>query len=484
MIVTANKYVNARTSPSAAATNPFYLRPGDVLELTEVVVAERYDGSNIWYKAKDGHFFWSGGFTETEFSIIKTDVAALAAAPMQAVVDEAMTHFVTTFRNSVPHLVNVDVHCSTNAQGVLSCALQLSVARLTPQPAHVHFKGFAIPVNTVVVPAVTDTISYPFDDLNYSERAKILAEAKDQYKEEWTSLYSGMQSVTVGYKTKGGTTSQKLCLVFQVDQKGDAARKIPATIPYTAADGRSYELPTDVEEVGDTIATAVCARGTIKKSGCSVGRQNMRETGTIGLKVRRRNADGSTDFFVLSCYHVLCSPEIRKGEFTFVPSGASASAVVSPGVLDNGGDVIADVVEGKLSILIDAAIAMLRSPHLVDATIAEMSRPPIGIATLVKSDENVTTLKLSGRTSGIRKGMVKDVCTVANITYDVIGKFNIIDVIMTSKMSDPGDSGAAVLNLSNEVVGILVASNKRYSYVIPINRIIDPQNLNLEICFS
>ena len=63
MIVTANKYVNARAGkPFRDAPNPFFLKPGDQIEIEKRIYGESVEGSNIWYLGKDGNLYTSKGF--------------------------------------------------------------------------------------------------------------------------------------------------------------------------------------------------------------------------------------------------------------------------------------------------------------------------------------------------------------------------------------------------------------------------------------
>src|ERR1700730_8153949 len=58
-----NIFLNVRDgSPSTSATNNNYLASGTVLDIIDVGSGTLFEGSDIWYKCVDGHFYWSGGF--------------------------------------------------------------------------------------------------------------------------------------------------------------------------------------------------------------------------------------------------------------------------------------------------------------------------------------------------------------------------------------------------------------------------------------
>ncbi len=62
MIVTANKYVNARVGQATTdAPSQFYKSPGDSIDVEDILVGTEIEGNSIWYKDKnDGCFYWSG----------------------------------------------------------------------------------------------------------------------------------------------------------------------------------------------------------------------------------------------------------------------------------------------------------------------------------------------------------------------------------------------------------------------------------------
>jgi S1-C subfamily serine protease len=51
------------------------------------------------------------------------------------------------------------------------------------------------------------------------------------------------------------------------------------------------------------------------------------------------------------------------------------------------------------------------------------------------------------------------------------------DLIQTTRISNKGDSGSAVLDDSNRLIGLLIADDSLYSYIIPVTRILNEFNL-------
>ena len=488
MKVTVNTYLNARTGPSTSHGNPSFRNPGDIVELKNVLIGEVYDGSAIWYLIDDANYYWSGGFTETSFFVTGKLLNSFDAAEQQLILKEVCKVYANRFANSLINFVKLQEK-SSNVNGSVNSKLELLLTSDPGDiPATVDYKGIQISLDVVVVPALpAQSVVSSFDDLNVSEKKRILNEAKRKHMIDWSKTFSGIQSVKIDYKKTGTKNIARLCLVFQVKEKEKTpATEIPTEIKYQSDDGRLFLLPTDVESVGETINhVTTCEVDQVKRPGCSVGRDSIVENGagTIGLKVFRPNTNGGKDFFILSCYHVLCAEELNNGITDFKNSQSTNRLVVSPAHEDGFPSTMGEVQEGLISDKIDAAIARLNVPNTLSAGIADMGNAPLTIRQVSQEDENRLTVKLSGRTSGFRSGDVIDSCTFVSINYPVIGTKKIHDVIMTTKMSDPGDSGACVLDLFDGVIGLIVASNSKYSYVIPIKTILDKDNLNINICF-
>lgn len=57
-------------------------------------------------------------------------------------------------------------------------------------------------------------------------------------------------------------------------------------------------------------------------------------------------------------------------------------------------------------------------------------------------------------------------------------KHQLCALIQTTVMSQPGDSGSAVVDTENRLVGLLVAADSTSSYVLPIENILHNFNLS------
>lgn len=67
MNIVVSKYLNARSvGADTGETVPYFLAPGDTLEVDRITNGTAIDGNSLWYRnSKDGCFYWSGGCEAT-----------------------------------------------------------------------------------------------------------------------------------------------------------------------------------------------------------------------------------------------------------------------------------------------------------------------------------------------------------------------------------------------------------------------------------
>lgn len=86
-------------------------------------------------------------------------------------------------------------------------------------------------------------------------------------------------------------------------------------------------------------------------------------------------------------------------------------------------------------------------------------------------------VKKSGRTSGVTEGFVIYTEAAINVMYgDRLAAFE--DQVVVTAASEPGDSGSAVLNEVNEVVGLLFAGSDTVTIINKIGNVIDGLGLD------
>jgi subtilisin family serine protease len=57
-----NAFLNKRIKePSVNSENPSYYKPGDIVEIVDILNGDEYNGNKVWYQLDDGSYVWSGG---------------------------------------------------------------------------------------------------------------------------------------------------------------------------------------------------------------------------------------------------------------------------------------------------------------------------------------------------------------------------------------------------------------------------------------
>jgi hypothetical protein len=348
-----------------------------------------------------------------------------------------------------------------------------------------RFKNFLVPPLGKPPPvkkeAPVKTAEYKaFIGLPVDEQKKIINEFIKTNATNLKTKYPEIQGLSARRKNRGGLELEQYALLINVKTKSTnipAARAIPKTLPYVL-DAMKYDIPTDIEGVGKNSLSIYSGENVSPKQlGLSCSREEPKSpSGTIGLKVNKNGVP-----HLLSCYHVLCPHELQQRQLTF-PSGKKA-VILSPGLIDgNSRTEIAEVTEGYLDDLIDAAIAKLKDDTILQNIYYKENWIPNGTLPLTPDHtRRKINVKLVGRTSGRREGFLVDHFqqVVFLDDYPAGTKDRLHHLIITTKISDKGDSGATVIDSDNKVIGLLVGDNDTYSFVIPINTIFSRMDLQL-----
>ena len=331
--------------------------------------------------------------------------------------------------------------------------------------------------------------------------AQLVAQAK-QVKSVHVDNLLGKRNVVgvgLGYKVSGGTDTGELALVVSV------ARKVTSDVLSTkdmvprSLDG----VKTDVVETGVLRAFELGPRDRwrpVVPPGVTIGHYNI-TAGTFGCLVRR-----GEERFILSNNHVLAD----------VNAGQAGDAILQPGSYDGGtaddrvatladyvpidfGTAPADcsianfsadllnVIAGafgsshKLQATkqtagenrVDAALARPLSPDLVSNEILYIGAPVgVGAATLG------TEVQKTGRTTGHTQGTITQIDATVRIQYGSQSAL-FTGQLVAGTMSQPGDSGSAVLDMDKRVVGLLFAGSDVITIINPIDEVFDALNLEL-----
>ena len=283
----------------------------------------------------------------------------------------------------------------------------------------------------------------------------------------------------VGYKITAGQKTSNLCIVCSVTQK-------VAELQITSQDMVPKTLegtPTDVVQTG-IIRALQSPTDRIRPApgGVSIGHKDI-TAGTLGCLVKKND-----QIFILSNNHVLANsnqaeigdPILQPGPYDggsypddhianleeFVPiefiglDSDCPFAIATAGFLNGIATLLGSHVRMKAIIqqagdnLVDAAIARPLNPSDVSDEILE-----IGTIQGSAEAELGMAIKKSGRTTGLTTGVVEQVDVSANVQYGE-GKIALFtDQLMAGAMSQGGDSGSAVLDDTNRLVGLLFAGS-------------------------
>lgn len=279
----------------------------------------------------------------------------------------------------------------------------------------------------------------------------------------------GVRGLAIGQKTTGGRHRRTLALLVYVETKLPSS-KVGHPIPqWIRVPGVTTRLPTDVVEIGKVHLQRheLGARRSINP-GAGVGRAG-KLGGTLGCLVRRID-DPAGELHILSNYHVLAGADCAEGDPIFHPpnvgAGSNSSTVArltawqtpesSPTTYPN---------------LIDAAIARVVDPASVGSYIPFVGVPK-GISNDVYRDLIVQKM---GFATGHRFARVTN--ADAYLTIDVVlpdgttVQAGFANLVQCTSFTLDGDSGAVVLNLDCEIVGLHFAGSPQASFFCRIGNV-------------
>ena len=88
-------------------------------------------------------------------------------------------------------------------------------------------------------------------------------------------------------------------------------------------------------------------------------------------------------------------------------------------------------------------------------------------------------VKKSGRTTGFTTGEILQVDVTANVQYGPGQIARFTDQLMAGAMSQGGDSGSAVLNDNNQLVGLLFAGSENSTIINRIEHVFSSLGVTL-----
>ena len=319
-------------------------------------------------------------------------------------------------------------------------------------------------------------------------------------KAQYADLLLGKGNVVacgVGYKEVDGVRTDELCVVASVARKVPRAELAPGDLIPRVVEG----IKTYVQETG-VIRALQDRTGKWRPAPGGVSCGHIAITaGTLGCLVNKGD-----QIYILSNNHVLAnSNQAQPGDPILQPGphdgGTSEDQIatleefvpinfgIAPPTCSTASGVAAILnwmarLVGSLHRLqafqenpevnlVDAAIARPISADLVEKQILEIGEPQgVGEGTLGLQ------IRKSGRTTGLTSGEITQVDVTAQVSYGTGKIATFTDQLMAGAMSSGGDSGSAVLDEGDRVVGLLFAGSNSTT---TINRIQNVEALDVNI---
>ncbi|MCM1565836.1 MAG: S1 family peptidase [Dehalobacter sp.] len=291
--------------------------------------------------------------------------------------------------------------------------------------------------------------------------------------------------VGIGYglkEVKGKLTDQK-AIVVMVSRKVTQTELIRRHVVLKSIEG----FVTDVIEVGKVSAHRIQEEGPIGEAEDNVSRKSSWRPAPGGVSIGHYKITAGTlgvvvyDNFtgkklILSNNHVLANSTNGKDK-----RAKKGDPILQPGPLDGGtkrNDKIAKLyryvpLKDNGFNVVDAAVAKplrqgLVVPEILGiGTVQGKTLPQLGML-----------VKKSGRTTGLTSGIVQVIDAIIDVDYDGrILKFK--NQIMVTAFDQGGDSGSLVLNEFNWAVGLLFAGSDTFTFVNPIDPVLDLLGVHL-----
>lgn len=303
----------------------------------------------------------------------------------------------------------------------------------------------------------------------------------------------------VGYKVTKGEKTPTLSVVCSVVNKVSPSQLSPRDRVPATMDG----IPTDVIQTGKFRVFAVRTdRIRPAPGGVSIGHREI-TAGTLGCLVRKNGV-----IHILSNNHVMANSN----------DASPGDAILQPGPHDGGkypDDHIADLVDfvpisltelpsqcnianGVASFLNSIAgimgsdtrlraVSAQAQDNLVDAAIARPLNEAdvseeildIGVINGKASGELDMAIKKSGRTTEFTTDVIQQVDVTVNVQYGTgrIARFS--DQLLAGPMSQGGDSGSAVLDDDNRLIGLLFAGSEQNTIINRIENVFSALDIDL-----
>jgi hypothetical protein len=329
---------------------------------------------------------------------------------------------------------------------------------------------------------------------------EILAQARQIYSQALPEIFPRKNVVAcgLGYKVRCDEQTEELSLMVSVVKKEPQAHLAEHDVIPKKFNG----LVTDVIETGHIRAMPVDSRVRHRPAmpGISIGHHRI-TAGTFGLLVERAGEP-----YILSNNHVLANVNAAEiGDPIWQPGpldgGTSQDKIATLAdfvPLDKGQEPAVCQIAQTLAELLNTLANLTGSQHrleavqqtagqnVMDVALARPDAPElvtpeildIGVPAGVGEPLLGMAVQKTGRTTGWTEGTIQQIDVTVNVDYNGTPIWFTNQVFATS-MSQPGDSGSAILDMERNVVGLLFAGSERVTILTPIQWILDELEANV-----
>lgn len=291
-----------------------------------------------------------------------------------------------------------------------------------------------------------------------------------------------------GFKEVGGKQTEEEAIIVLVDKKLPFKSLLADQFVPKTLEG----VVTDVIEVGELkahprgkLATSPIAYGIVEEvnrtsrirpalPGVSIGHYRI-TAGTFGAVVYDRSTGKP---FILSNNHVLAN--VTNGRDGRARIG---DKILQPGALD-GGKSNHNII-GTLAKF--TALNAAPKANVVDCALAKPTKNALIVPEIlgIGKVQGVTPpvlrmqVQKSGRTTGLTTGQIRALNVTVDVSYGPGRVLRFEKQILTTPMSDGGDSGSLVLDQNNLAVGLLFAGSSQSTLLNPIEEVLNVLSIKI-----
>ncbi|TRX37304.1 trypsin-like peptidase domain-containing protein [Flavobacterium sp. ZT3R18] len=250
---------------------------------------------------------------------------------------------------------------------------------------------------------------------------------------------------------------------------------IPNSFPYYLPNNSVRKI--DVKII---VSSPIVTHGNLTFKSDLTNQNKPANYGSYGLAVKFKGTNGSHKM-LLTCYHVVIGKRHNYNDFNYI----GEENIISP---HDSTTVVGSIRNGIRNNSIDVAIIDISD------TLSISNKLPNGKNIIKTNPLSGEINNLEARIYGYKTNKTSAVGKVSGKNHDVVinyelpdgtgyEKWNLEDLITISNnnkaISVPGDSGSAVLDNYDNVIGIVVAGNDTHTYAIPIETIFEQLNIEL-----